>query len=85
LGYGTVDKLPRHLFEALIAVLLEKQGYRRILTARSNDGGADAIAFLEGELWLVQAKHTKKDNYIQPDGTPVDVQTRDGRSRKHPG
>jgi HJR/Mrr/RecB family endonuclease len=35
-----------------------------ILTARSNDGGADAIAFREGELWLVQAKHTKKDSLI---------------------
>jgi hypothetical protein len=60
----TVDKLPHHLFEALIALLLEKQGYKTILTARSNDGGADAIAYREGEVWLVQAKHTKKDNLI---------------------
>jgi hypothetical protein len=60
----TVDKLPHHLFEALIALLLEKQGYKTILTARSNDGGADAIACREGEVWLVQAKHTKKDSLI---------------------
>jgi hypothetical protein len=60
----TVDKLPHHLFEALIALLLEKQGYKTILTARSNDGGADAIAYREGEVWLVQAKHTKKENLI---------------------
>ncbi|NYF53909.1 SNF2-related protein [Tunturiibacter gelidoferens] len=60
----TVDKLPHHLFEALIALLLEKQNYKTILTARSNDGGADAIAFREGELWLVQAKHTKKDGLV---------------------
>jgi hypothetical protein len=60
----TVDKLPHHLFEAMIALLLEKQGYKTVLTARSNDGGADAIAFREGELWLVQAKHTKKDSLI---------------------
>ena len=60
----TVDNLPHHLFEALIALLLEKQGYKTILTARSNDGGADAIACREGEIWLVQAKHTKKESLI---------------------
>jgi hypothetical protein len=26
-----------------------------------------------------------RGNYIQADETPVDVQTRDGRSRNHPG
>jgi hypothetical protein len=59
-----VDGLPHHLFEALVACLLEAEGYKTILTARSNDHGADALGFGEGELWLVQAKHTKKDTLI---------------------
>ena len=59
-----VDELPHHLFEALVACLLEKEGYRTILTARSNDHGADALGFRQGEMLLVQAKHTKKDALI---------------------
>jgi hypothetical protein len=59
-----VDNLPHHLFEALVACLLEAEGYKTILTARSNDHGADALGFREGELWLIQAKHTKKDTLI---------------------
>lgn len=59
-----VDKLPHHLFEALVACLLEAQGYKTILTSRSNDHGADALGFREGELWLIQAKHTRKDTLI---------------------
>jgi hypothetical protein len=59
-----IDKLPHHLFEALIACLLEEEGYKAILTARSNDHGADALGFREGELWLIQAKHTQKHALI---------------------
>jgi hypothetical protein len=59
-----VDSLPHHLFEALVACLLEAEGYKTILTARSNDHGADALGFRESELWLIQAKHTKKDALI---------------------
>jgi hypothetical protein len=60
----SIDKLPHHLFESLVACLLEAEGYKTILTARSNDHGADALGFNEGELWLVQAKHTKKDGFV---------------------
>jgi len=56
-----VDALPPHLFEALIACLLEDQGHRTILTARSNDHGADVLSFHEGEVWIVQAKHTARE------------------------
>jgi SNF2 family DNA or RNA helicase len=56
-----VDSLPPHLFEALIACLLEDQGHRAILTARSNDHGADVLSFHEGEVWIVQVKHTAKE------------------------
>jgi Restriction endonuclease/Helicase conserved C-terminal domain len=59
-----VDSLPHHLFEALVACLLEADGYQTILTSRSNDHGADALGFRDGELWLVQAKHTKRDALI---------------------
>jgi hypothetical protein len=60
----SIDNLPHHLFESLVACLLEAEGYKTILTARSNDHGADALGFREGELWLVQAKHTKKDGFV---------------------
>ncbi len=56
-----VDALPPHLFEALIACLLEDQGRRTILTARSNDHGADVLSFHGGEVWIVQAKHTARE------------------------
>jgi hypothetical protein len=59
-----VDELPHHLFEALVACLLEAEGYQTILTARSNDHGADALGFRQRELWLIQAKHTKKDSLV---------------------
>jgi hypothetical protein len=60
----TIDKLPHHLFEALTALVLERQGYQTILTSRSNDHGADALAFKSGELMLVQAKHTKREGLV---------------------
>jgi Restriction endonuclease len=56
-----VDTLPSHLFEALIACLLEDQGHRTILTARSNDHGADILSFREGEVWIVQVKHAARE------------------------
>lgn len=60
----SIDKLPHHLFESLVACLLEAEGYKTILTARSNDHGADALGFREGELWLVQAKHKEKGGFV---------------------
>jgi len=56
-----VDALPPHLFEALIACLLENQGHRTVLTVRSNDHGADVLSFHDGEVWIVQVKHTSRD------------------------
>ncbi len=45
-------------FEAAVGALLAAEGHRVVLTARSNDGGADVIALLGGCALLVQAKHT---------------------------
>ncbi len=59
-----VDSLPPHLFESLIACLLEAEGYQTVLTARSNDHGADVLGFNEGDVWIVQVKHTRRDLMI---------------------
>jgi SNF2 family DNA or RNA helicase len=60
----SVDALPPHLFESLVACLLEKDGYKTILTCRSNDHGADALCLRDSNIWLVQVKHTKRDSMI---------------------
>jgi hypothetical protein len=59
-----VDSLPPHLFESLVACLLEVEGYQTILTARSNGHGADVLGFNEGYVWIVQVKHTRRDLII---------------------
>jgi hypothetical protein len=59
-----VDLLAPHLFESLVACVLEHDGYQTILTCRSNDHGADVISFRDSNVWLVQVKHTQKDSMI---------------------
>jgi hypothetical protein len=59
-----VDSLPAHLFESLVACLLENEGYQTVLTVRSNDHGADVLGFSEGDVWIIQVKHTRRDLMI---------------------
>jgi hypothetical protein len=59
-----VDSLPPHLFESLVSCLLENEYYKTVLTARSNDHGADVLGFKDGEVWIIQVKHTKRDQMI---------------------
>ena len=54
-----VADLDAYEFEALIACLFDRQGYRTVLTPNGNDGGADVIAVREGNWTLVQAKHSR--------------------------
>jgi hypothetical protein len=59
LSMGDIDRLSPLDFEALVAVLFEKDGYDSILTAKGNDGGADVLAFRGGEITFVQVKHSR--------------------------
>jgi hypothetical protein len=61
-----VRTLPWDRFEALVAVLEEKQGSRVLLTPRAADDKADVIAVHDKELRLVQCKHTTW-------GAPIDT------------
>lgn len=59
------------MFEALIAVLYERESERVILTTHSADHGADVIALGWGahkENVLIQCKHTKNDKYDSEEG-----------------
>jgi SNF2 family DNA or RNA helicase len=51
-----IDFLHPHLFEAFIAVLWRKQGFKTVLTPVNNDKGADVIAFSENRNVLFQVK-----------------------------
>jgi len=53
-----VDRLSPLDFEALIATLFDSMGHVSVLTAAGNDGGADVVAFRNGEVTLVQVKHS---------------------------
>jgi transposase len=49
------------------------------------DGWVMRVGDLLMPLVAVMGRELVRGNYIQADETPVDVQTRDGRSRNHPG
>jgi superfamily II DNA or RNA helicase len=51
-------------FEALVACLYHRKGYRVVLTSLASDGGADVVAVRPGEVILIQAKHSTKSNAI---------------------
>jgi HJR/Mrr/RecB family endonuclease len=59
-----VDRLSPFDFEALIATLFDAMGYTSVLTAAGNDGGADVVAFRNGEITLVQVKHSHSGVHI---------------------
>jgi hypothetical protein len=64
LAMDDVDRLSPLDFEALVARIFEATGYVSILTAKGNDGGADVLAFRDGEITLVQAKHSCSGTHI---------------------
>jgi hypothetical protein len=57
-GQADLSALDAADFEAAVGAMLVAEGYRVVLTARSNDGGADVIALLGKKVVLVQAKHS---------------------------
>lgn len=59
-----VDRLSPSDFEALIATLFEAMGHVSVLTAAGNDGGADVVAFRNGEMTLVQVKHSHSGVHV---------------------
>jgi len=59
-----VDRLSPLDFEALIATLFDAMGHVSVLTAAGNDGGADVVAFRNGEITLVQVKHSHSGTYV---------------------
>ena len=54
-----IDRLSPLDFEALIATLFAAMGHVSVLTAAGNDGGADVVAFRDGEITLIQVKHSR--------------------------
>ena len=55
-----LDSIDPYLFEAAVAVPWEKQGYKTILTPKSNDKGADVIALSDSGNLIFQVKHSSK-------------------------
>ncbi len=53
-----IDTINPFMFETLIAVIWERQGFQTFLTPKSNDKGADVIALSEKDNILLQVKHT---------------------------
>lgn len=54
-----INLLDPYSFEAFIAAIYEKQGYKTILTPKSNDGGVDVIAIKGKTITLIQCKHSQ--------------------------
>jgi hypothetical protein len=59
--------LPWDRFEALLALLEEKQGSRVFLTPRGGDDKADVVALHGQELRLIQCKHITWEGSIDAD------------------
>jgi len=59
LAIRDVATLQPHLFEAFVAALYTKQGFKTHLTPYSNDKGVDVVAFKDNENYLIQAKQSK--------------------------
>jgi hypothetical protein len=64
LSMDDIDKLSPLDFEAVVAVLFDAAGYKSVLTASGNDGGADVVAIRNGEVTLLQAKHSRSRSHI---------------------
>lgn len=55
-----IDTLDPHLFEAYVAALWRKNGYRVRLTPKQQDRGADVVAISDETAYLLQVKQTKQ-------------------------
>ncbi len=53
-----IRRLPADRFEALAAALFEREGHQVVLTPVAVDEGIDVIATEQGEVKLIQCKHT---------------------------
>lgn len=62
-----VRRLTWDRFEALVAILEEKQGRKVILTPRSGDCGIDVISISGNQIKLIQCKHTQWDSSVETD------------------
>jgi hypothetical protein len=67
LSKDDVRRLGFDRFEAMVALLEEKRRARAILTPLSGDDGIDVIAIHEGEIRLIQCKHTLWDASVDAD------------------
>lgn len=65
--HDDVRKLTWDRFEALVALIEEKQGRKSILTPRSGDLGIDVISVEGNKLRLIQCKHTLWNSQIDAD------------------
>jgi hypothetical protein len=59
--------MPWDRFEALLALLEEKQGSRVLLTPRGGDDKADVVALQGRDLRLIQCKHTTCEGSVDAD------------------
>ncbi len=60
LSIKDINSLHPDLFEAYVAALYAKKGFKTQLTPNSHDKGVDVIAYKPGENYLIQAKQSTK-------------------------
>jgi Holliday junction resolvase len=83
LSRDDVRRLGFDRFEALVALLEEKRGAQVVLTPLSGDDGIDVIAIREGEISLIQCKHTLWDASVEADVLAEMISAFDGyRARR---
>lgn len=78
LSKDDVRRLSPDRFETLVAVLEEQQGAQVLVTPRAGDGGIDVIAKREGEIRLVQCKHTLWDASVDAEAVAEVICAFDG-------
>ena len=59
MGEDDLRKLTWDRFEALVALVEERRGAQVLLTPKSGDGGIDVVSARDGQLRLIQCKHTQ--------------------------
>lgn len=61
IGAQNIDAMDDYKFEAFVAALYKKMGYRILLTPSSGDKGIDVLAMNGDEGYAIQVKHSKKN------------------------
>ncbi len=59
-----INRLSSQDCEALVAALLQREGYHAILTCHSGDGGADVLAIRRGDAVIVQVKRVREGGVV---------------------